>query len=1007
MEIAILHLTDLHFKKGRNFLDNKPKKIHDAIKSELNGVEKIYITITGDIIQKGNIDGFLPFNSFLTNLKNYLDEITESMIILLPGNHDCDFSKENQARKTILKNVNYETIGTEDTSVLDLGIGVQMEFWNNYTKYSDLPNNKIFYKIEDEINGKIITFNCFNTAWMSKINEERDLFFPVKLFEIKENVKKSNLNIALLHHPIIWFKPEGIENNRKELARFVEENNSLILFGHEHEEDHRKSTEFWSNRETIYFSGKELQNDFNDQSGFNFIRINLNSKYSIISFFEWQRDLYIPKSEKDFQLNGDIQSTKRFKSKLEFLLEINKLKIPISLENDLDINLGEIYVFPDLEKNEKPSSSKLIEDLYDSENIVTDKNLKVCLIEGENQSGKTSLITMLYKKFIENDNYPLIIDGKNIKVPSIESLIKSNFDKQYLDGENVYNKYKQYNRNEKILLIDNFQDIKLNIKSLKELISNITGQFVKIIFFSDNIISLISQLKSDVEEISIFTIRPLGYKKRNKLIENYHRLSFPEVTITEHALLEKTKESFNKIEHILGNKLLPSYPIFILSILQTLSYARNSSLDQTSYGHCYHSLIYLALAKKAKIENELIDSYFNFLAGFSLFLYQKNKTVFYESDLEKYYNIYSKEFHLGFSYETLKNKLIDSKLIGVNDDDWFFTYKYIYYFLVAKKVSESLSKEEGKKAVQYLCANLHKDKDANILIFIAHHTKDDFLIQEATFTAMVPFENVIPITLNKNGHYYNLIKDIVKEISSNVIESTINPVEHREKILEDKDKNERNQEIKKKEQEDMQVDDENISESMAEFYKSFRALEIVGQIIKNRKGSIPTEQLITMIMELYLTAFRTISFSGINLNSAKDSFIEAFSEKVKPGTSKREVEEKINNFFQFLSFQICLGVFTKVIHSVGQKDLKELFIEAASRINTPAADLVTFSINSYYGNLSKNELREITKKYEHNIVAMQIIKSRVKSFLYQNFVDIKKKQAFASILKMQLKSTAK
>lgn len=186
------------------------------------------------------------------------------------------------------------------------------------------------------------------------------------------------------------------------------------------------------------------------------------------------------------------------------------------------------------------------------------------------------------------------------------------------------------------------------------------------------------------------------------------------------------------------------------------------------------------------------------------------------------------------------------------------------------------------------------------------------------------------------------------------------------------------------------------------FFQAFRALEIVGQIIKNRKGSIPTNQLISMIVELYNTAFRTISFFGKTLSETKEGLIESLSKRIDDTDTRKQVEDKVNDFFQLVSLQICLGVFGKVIHSVGQKDLKDLFIDAAQKINTPAADIVTFSINSYYGNLSKGELQRIVKKYEKNSVAMQIIKARVKSYLYQNYVDYKKRQFFASILNMKI-----
>jgi len=458
-----------------------------------------------------------------------------------------------------------------------------------------------------------------------------------------------------------------------------------------------------------------------------------------------------------------------------------------------------------------------------------------------------------------------------------------------------------------------------------------------------------------------------------------------------------------QVESVLGDKLMPSYPIFVLSILQTIIYVKPINLEQTSYGYCYQSLIHIALVKNANIENENIDTYFNFLSEFAFFLYKNDYVFFDENILNKFFSQYHNQYHISFSFDKLKDTLLKSMIIINQEDQFKFSYKYIYYFLVARKLAEIINKEEGKAEIKNLCANLHKERNANILIFVAHHTKDDYLIEEATFTTMIPFEDVVPITLEpKKDYFYKLIENIVKEISSDIIESNNNPIESRNKILDSQDMLERNSEKHKEDIEKIEQDEDFMS-FMMPFYQSFRALQIVGQIVRNRKGSIQTDQLITMIEALYNTAFRTISFWGETLIKTKLNLINSLSSRVNEGDSNKAIEQKINDFFQIAALEICLGVFSQLVHSVGHKDLKDLFDEVAKNIDTPAADIVTFSINSYYGKLSTNDLSKIVVKYEKNPVAMEIIKVRVKSYLYNNYVDYKKKQSFADILKMQLR----
>jgi len=1001
MNIGILHLTDLHIKSKNDFIFNRIDKIIDAVKSDIIDLERVFLVITGDIIDKGIQENYKSAKDFLEALKLKLENINTNLsikYILVPGNHDCNFNYDNQLRKNSLKTISYDTIGN-DNSVIDICLTVQDDFWDFHNELNDSPNNKLFYQIYDEWENNSICFNCLNTAWMSQKFETNNLFFPVKKFNNQHELKKGKINISVLHHPIFWFTPNGEQNNRKELENFLGDISSIILCGHEHEEEHKKSKELWSNRETLYFSGKILQDNDSSNSGFQLLLIDIANNIGRLKQFNWEIDIYSPKTSNEFQLNGDGFEYKSFRHKNDFLEELNVLKLPISIENNPNVKLSDLYVFPDLEKIEVNNND--IDSFYDSEKLITETSFSTCIIEGENQSGKTSLLFMLYGKFIEAEKYPLFMDCKLFKSSDIDKVLKNAFKQQYDGTDYDFEKYLQYDKSHKTALLDNLQDLNLNTKTIKKIIKDLENRFGKVIITTNSLYGLISPIEVEFKDLVVFNLKPLGYKKRTQLIENYHKLSTSDSTITEKYLLDKTRQSFMQVQTVLGDRLMPPYPVFVLSILQTIVYAKPINYEQTSYGYCYHSLIHIALSKKANVENEYIDTFFNFLSEFAFYLYKSNQNVFSESLLEQFFVDYKKEYHVSFSFDRLKNALLNSMLITIQDDEWKFLYEYIYYFLVARKLADIIGKEEGKSEIKYLCENLHIEKNAKILIFIAHHTKDDFLIDEATFTAMAPFENIEPITLELDDNFFSMIKDIVKKISSDIIESTSDPIETRNKMLESEDQREREREKNKKETHEIN-DDEGFRKFMMPFFQAFRALEIVGQIIKNRKGSIPTNQLISMIVELYNTAFRTISFFGKTLSETKESLIESLSNRIDDTDTRKQVEDKVNDFFQLVSLQICLGVFGKVIHSVGQKDLKDLFIDAAQKINTPAADIVTFSINSYYGNLSKGELQKIVKKYEKNSVAMQIIKARVKSYLYQNYVDYKKRQSFASILNMKI-----
>lgn len=103
-----------------------------------------------------------------------------------------------------------------------------------------------------------------------------------------------------------------------------------------------------------------------------------------------------------------------------------------------------------------------------------------------------------------------------------------------------------------------------------------------------------------------------------------------------------------------------------------------------------------------------------------------------------------------------------------------------------------------------------------------------------------------------------------------------------------------------------------------------------------------------------------------------------------------------------MNFKTCLNVFIKLMHSVGNKELKKLYLDVAERMKTPAARIIKFSINSYHGTINQKDLFSLVEEFKGNIVAIRLLKARVLSCVYNRNVDFNTKQKLASILDMTL-----
>lgn len=95
--------------------------------------------------------------------------------------------------------------------------------------------------------------------------------------------------------------------------------------------------------------------------------------------------------------------------------------------------------------------------------------------------------------------------------------------------------------------------------------------------------------------------------------------------------------------------------------------------------------------------------------------------------------------------------------------------------------------------------------------------------------------------------------------------------------------------------------------------------------------------------------------------------------------------------------------FANLTHSVGTKNLDEIYDGVAEKIGTPAARLVSFTIKSYYGKrLDITELRNLYHEFNGNPVAQQVLRARALHYVYHNTVERSEKQKIGKICNLKL-----
>lgn len=991
MEITLVHLTDIHFSKKTD-LKSKTEPLARAILTELGSSSVLYFVISGDITFSGKPEEYEMAKKYLSLIKTLLKGAQPNLeihYIVVPGNHDLNFDYNTQVRINSLNNMNYDSIG-EDKSVINICLEAQKDFWNFYENYRSVPQDKMFYKISNIHAGKTVNFYCLNTAWMSQIDEKvGSIFFPIQKYLPFEK-EEGSINFGVWHHPYNWFNPNTVENNKHEFEMMTQKISSTHFVGHEHLRQFQERIDRDENNQINLLSGSILNEDKKpNKSEFQIIKFHIGDKDGTLTNLSWKVNQYERVSEKGIVFYQEF--AKKFQLSKEFLTRLEELKIPIIIENKKDLKLSDLFIFPDLESTFN-DSDKLDNHFQSNKLLNTDD--RVIIIDGESQIGKSSLVSMLCLKFYEKNINPIVLTGKDFKEPNIEKTVKKAFNNQYEKGSN-YETFRQLDNKRKVLLVDDYQECNFNYEATKKLLDSCLTLFEKVIVMFDSSNSVLSTLRLEYDIAKYYTIKPFGYKRRNDLIERYYYLNRDPNRTDEQEILIEVKNTFDNVQSILGERLIPSYPVYILSIIQALDY-KPLKHNETSFAYCYQTLIHYSLYK-AGVKNEDIDTYLNFLTEFAYKLVDSDTEGMTEREFKDFYCLYTSKFICPAEDAILQN-LKRAKILIFEDEAYKFSYNYIVYYLSAKKIADILYTNDGKKIIAKLFSKLEDERNANILVFITHHSKDISFIEDSLLNSMIVLDKSNPISLRRDDPFYDEIKEIAENLKNDILDSNKNPKKVREESLARRDKIE-NERIKN---DDVEDSPEELKKIVIPIIHSFRSIEIIGQIIKNRKGSLEINRLSELVTEIYTTGFRTIGYYSELLGSMKEDLKKIVNNDIDIDAGKNEIVGKINLFLQMMSLKFCLSVFNKLVHCVGTQELREIYKKVAESLNSPASKLVTFSINSYYGKISVKEVKNLAEEFKDNIVALRILKSTVRFYVYNRNLDFDTKQRLASAAKMTI-----
>lgn len=1025
--IRILHLTDFHLniktlKDWNDFLKEAFFKKIEELQIE-NPID--LVLFTGDLIDKAGEDfgsteeGLNTFNeNIIKPILNKLD-LDISKFIICPGNHDINRNADKPFHEIGLKGSlnSIDKINSFTNSDEEEYDGIQrIKEYKDFEieLYKDVQNKvheKFKFSVKININGKSIGISSLNSSWRC-YGEDDFKNLLVGENQVNDNykfIKDCDTRIALMHHQLDWIS--DVES--KIIKSHLSANYNLIFSGHVHQTD----VEYVQNLtgtslRVVSPSGLNQirQNDTDYANGFsivdygeglkcNFLKYNHVLKIFVDDTGVCDKGILEIKVNSPMLFNEDVKMQSLVED--DFYNFLNDSGANFT-HRSKTLTLDDIYVAPFMEKfslnedEEKGSSFKSEEIL----NKILNNEVNHTIVLGEENSGKTSFCKIIFKNGVVLENkVPIFIKGrdiKKVKEEDITKLINKEFRKQYDADIDLTTK-------NLIVIIDDFNNCKLPQKSKKNFISNLYKRTFQTVITWDEYFTLGELLESQVTNVEVYEILKFGGKKRLELIRKWVDL-FEDEFEDEQSKEFQIKELSKTVNSVIGKNLIPSLPIYILTILQANELNNTTNFEQSTFGHYYDVLIKSALGQKIRVNAE-IEKYYSYLTEFSYWIYDNKVIEIDENKFIEFHRTFIDKYRVQFSFRDALEILEQCNLIQKNGESYKFKYKYIYFYFIGKYFSDNLEFDYVQKEVTSLSNKLYQTESANIYIFLSHHSKSKFIIKQILERASELFKDERIIEFNNDIKFIN-----------DLIEKKVDNIDFNKEVV--------FEEIEINEIEDssleIEISEENIDvseeiDSISKVNKAFKTIEILGYIIKNRYASLDGNVKSDLVEEMYKLGLRSLTFLFKTLIEGeeyiKNEIIDLIKKDPNAALTVREREDLAKQFMFNLLYMVSYSIFKRISSSIGSKDLEITFNDVKQKLlngdgteKNNAISLIDIAvIFEYSKSFPEQDVKILADDFKTNPLAFHILRRLGVNFMRMIPMKENEQQKASALLNISMK----
>ena len=605
-----------------------------------------------------------------------------------------------------------------------------------------------------------------------------------------------------------------------------------------------------------------------------------------------------------------------FTPRTSFLDEIKKTDI-LSFN---EISLPEIFVFLTLSQaNQDIASGSVVQETIDSVDQLLSGTTN-CLIHGPDMSGRTALARQVYLTLVQRRKHALLVDlGSSLA--RYDNIIRNSYANQFNGDFDLWRV-----ESGRTLIVDNLSSSSVQLDFITRAVEDFDRVIVTLT--SDTYYSYYRD-DTRLTEFQKYKIEPLTRVKQEHLIRR--RISFMGHGSMADGAVDEVEDRVNSV---IANGVVPRYPFYVLSILQTFEAYMPRDMSITSYGHCYYVLIVASLIK-AGIANEDADINvcFSFAEHLAFKIFQTRSESRGEFTAAEF-NAFVEEYEGNYILQQSTLNRLKHPDHGILNRNGTFRAPYMQHFFLGSYLAKPLP--ERREIVDDLCKHSHRIDSHLTLLFVIHHAVDDGVIDQIVkTTARLLPRDAATLEPAETDRFSSVVAALPRRVIS---DDSVEDERRRERAVIDRTEEEK--------------EDDDFEAEPNEWYRVLKNMDVLGHVLRVRYGKLTKRRLGEIVETVTEGGLRLVNF--VLKDEAEIQQLAEYLKTVNPDADFKRIQSLV----RFCSFIWTMVNIERIVDAVGHRDIRPVVEDVIERKRTPAYDII-----GYFGLLDgADELTETIKR---------------------------------------------